>query len=122
MNTRTRKRQKNKMAKKDFDEYYAQHYKSYLSAVDALTQISNDMNSKMISQEQLELSKQTLMPIIDAQRFLDYVKYLLDKPSRKQKEKTYNKQNKKILDSEYSLSNIQKSEQAIIEDFKSKRG
>ena len=39
------------MAKKDFDEYYVQHYKSYISAMDTLTQISNDMNSQMISEE-----------------------------------------------------------------------
>lgn len=110
------------MAKKDFDEYYFTHYQGYLEALDALSQIGVESQNKMISQEHIDNAKASLQPIIDAQRFLDYVKYLLDKPTRKEKSNQYNKQNKKILDSEYNITNIKKSEQKIIDDFNKNRG
>ena len=105
------------MAKKDFDKYYAQHYQSYLSAINALTEWGAEAQNNMVSEEQIQQAKEVLSPIIEAQRFLDYVKFLLDKPSRSKKAKKYEKQNKKLKDSEFNSTTLSSKEKQIIDIF-----
>lgn len=110
----------NNMAKKDFDEYYFSHYKDYLEAIDQLAEWGEMVKDHMVSEEQMQAAKSTLDPIIEAQKFLDYIKFILDKPVKNKKQKQFNRQNSKYLDSAFTIENLKASESKAIENFKNK--
>ena len=85
------------MAKKDFDEYYNKIAKQYYSLNEVLTDLSKEVQDNMVEPERLEQLKKTIEPVKNSYQTLMYIKYLLDKPSKKQKRNKYDKQMKKII-------------------------
>ena len=85
------------MARKDFDNYYTQICNQYFELQQVLEDLSKEVSQGMIEPERIEQLKQTIVPVENNYRTLGYIKYLLDKPTRKQKEARYKNMNKKLL-------------------------
>ena len=85
------------MARKDFDNYYNQICNQYFELQQVLEDLSKEVSEGMIEPERIEQLKQTIVPVENNYRTLGYIKYLLDKPTRKQKEVRYKNMNKKLL-------------------------
>lgn len=85
------------MAKKDFDEYYNKIAKQYYSLNEVLTDLSKEVQDNMVEPERLDQLKKTIEPVKNSYQTLMYIKYLLNKPSKKQKQNKYDKQMKKII-------------------------
>ena len=85
------------MARKDFDNYYNQICNQYFELQQVLEDLSKEVSEGMIEPERIEQLKQTIVPVENNYRTLGYIKYLLDKPTRKSKESRYKSMNKKLL-------------------------
>ena len=86
------------MAKRDFDDYYNKVYAQFHSLQQAFDEMSKEVNSGMVEPERLKQLELTITPIKDSYHTLSYIKYLLDKPAKKQKLPRYKQMNKKLLD------------------------
>lgn len=73
------------MAKRDFDEYYNKIFKQYNDLQVTLEDMSKQASEGMIEPERLEALKNTVTPVLNTFQTLSYIKYLLDKPTRKGK-------------------------------------
>lgn len=85
------------MARKDFDQYYNQICSQYFELQEVMKDLSEEVSNGMIEPERIEQLKQTIVPVENNYRTLGYIKYLLDKPTRKSKHAKYNQMNKKLL-------------------------
>ena len=86
------------MSRKDFDTYFAQVSNQYFQLNDALTELSQEVNDGMVEPERLEQLKSTILPIKNSYETLNYIRYLLDKPTRRSKHSRYNRQLRKVLE------------------------
>lgn len=101
------------MAKKHFDEYYNSVCKQYFELKKCLEDMSKEVEEGMVSPERLENLKLTINPVITNYQNLSYIKYLLDKPKKKQKQRKYDKNNLLLKTSK------NKNGQYVLEDNKS---
>ncbi len=85
------------MARKHFDSYFAQISNQYFQLNDALQELSKEVNEGMMEPERLEQLKATILPVKNSYETLNYIRYLLDKPTRKSKQARYDRQSKKVL-------------------------
>ena len=85
------------MARKDFDEYLSVITRQYLELNDVLAEMSKEVSENIIEPERLEQLKATIAPVKQSFDTLNYIRYLLDKPTRKSKHEWYNKQNKSVI-------------------------
>lgn len=84
------------MAKKDFDEYFEQVAAQYEEMQENLKEIEKE---DLPSEETVEALKKLIEPLKNNYLTLSYVKFLLDKPVRKEKSNWYVKNNKRLLES-----------------------
>ena len=87
------------MAKKDFDEYYNKIASQLFELDKVFKDMEQEVNSGMVEPERIEQLKLTIEPIRASYHTLSYVKYLLDKPTRKSKHRRYDESKKKVLNS-----------------------
>lgn len=85
------------MSKKDFDIYFQKVANNYHEMVLELNDMSKEFEEGVVSPEVYEQMKKTVEPIKRNYETLNYVDYLLNKPVRKQKQATYERQSKKQL-------------------------
>ena len=85
------------MSKKDFDIYFQKVANNYHEMVLELNDMSKEFEEGVVSPEVYEQMKRTIEPIKRNYETLNYVDYLLNKPVRKQKQATYERQSKKQL-------------------------
>lgn len=85
------------MSKKDFDIYFQKVANNYHEMVLELNDMSKEFEEGVVSPEVYEQMKRTIEPIKRNYETLNYVDYLLNKPVRKQKQVTYERQAKKQL-------------------------
>lgn len=85
--------------KKDFDEYYNKIFKQYNELQKSLEEMSEEVSKGMVEPERLTNLKSTLQPVLTSFQTLSYIKYLLDKPARKNKRKRYHTNNKLLYNS-----------------------
>lgn len=109
------------MARKHFDEYYNKVYKQYTDLQKALAEMSAEVDSGMMAPERLEQLKQTIMPVKSSFESLSYMRYLLDKPTRKQKHAQYDRRSSKVLAQcgDHSGSKVIAKNQALLDSLKS---
>lgn len=86
------------MALKHFNEYYTQICNQYQQLQEVLQDLSNEVSNGMVEPERLEQLKKTIEPVENNYRTLGYIKYLLNKPTKKKKLNRYNGANKKLLE------------------------
>lgn len=84
------------MAKKDFDEYFEQVASQYQEMQENLKEIEQE---NLPSDETIETLKALIEPLKNNYLTLSYVKFLLDKPARKEKTNWYVRNNKRLLES-----------------------
>lgn len=85
------------MSKRDFDIYFQKVANNYHEMVLELNDMSKEFEEGVVSPEVYEQMKRTVEPIKRNYETLNYVDYLLNKPVRKQKQATYERQSKKQL-------------------------
>lgn len=85
------------MARKHFDEYYNKICGQFFSLNEVFEDLSKEVSQGMVEPERLKQLETTILPIKNSYQTLSYIKYLLDKPTRKEKEPRYKKMNKKLL-------------------------
>lgn len=90
------------MARKHFDEYLNTITKQYRDLQETLSEMTVESESGMIEPERIDQLKATIQPIKNSFDTLIYIKYLLDMPNRKSKQKNYDSANKYIK--EYTKS------------------
>ena len=110
------------MAKKDFDEYFVKIRNQYFSLNKAMQELSEEVNNNMTDPKILESFNKTIEPIKTSYSTLLYIKYLLDKPTKRDKHKKFERQNLKVLkDSKgYQDKDYIEKNDKILEDLNSK--
>lgn len=86
------------MARKHFDEYLSMVTHQYIQLNETLKDMSTEVEDGMIEPERLEQLKSTIAPVKQSFDTLNYIKYLLDKPTRSAKHKRYDGHNKKVIE------------------------
>ena len=90
------------MSIKHFNAYYTELYKNYTDMIEGLHQLEQACSSGMVEPERVDQFMKTMQPIKDSFLTMQYVKYLLDKPNKKEKLNRYEKQTKNINKDKYS--------------------
>ena len=85
------------MARKDFDEYYANIYKQYNDLQKTLADMSKEVEDNIVEPERVDNLKKLIEPIKTSYQILTTVKYLLDRPKRKNKVKAYENRSNKFI-------------------------
>lgn len=85
------------MAKRDFDEYYNKVANQFFSLNEAFDELAKEVAEGMVEPERQEQLSRTIEPIKNSYQMLSYVKYLLDRPTKKSKQAKYKVRNKKLL-------------------------
>lgn len=86
------------MARKHFDEYYESVCKQFFQLNDVFEDLAKEVQAGMVEPERQKELEKTIQPIRNSYQTLSYIKYLLDKPTRKEKEAKFKKLNKKLLE------------------------
>lgn len=108
------------MARKDFDDYYNKITSQFQQLNSVFEDMNREVESGMVEPERIEQLKLTIEPIKTSYHTLTYIKYLLDKPTRKYKHKRYEGQNRKSLQSSkgYHSSNYIDRNKKILDTLK----
>lgn len=105
------------MAKKDFDREFAQVEAQYLEMVQDLKDMESEYAEGMVSPETYEQMKQILQPIVTNYNMWSYVKFILDKPVRKEKLPTYVAQSKKLQAHMKTLEQVKEENQEALNNL-----
>lgn len=110
----------NIMARKDFDKYYNQVCSQFFALNEVFDDLSREVAQGMVEPERQNQLELTIAPIKNSYQTLSYIKYLLDKPTRKEKEPRYKRMNKKLLkiSEGHQASDILGTNQKILNDLK----
>lgn len=85
------------MARKHFDDYYNTICKQYFDLNEVMKDLSEDVENGMRTPEAVEQLKATIAPVQNNYKTLSYIKYLLDKPTRSRKVKSFNRSSRNLL-------------------------
>ena len=86
------------MAVKDIIKYYDEVCDVYHELFEDLKEVEKEFNEGLLSPERFEQYKRNIEPIKANYERLSYIIYLLNKPQRKSKTKSYERQHKKELE------------------------
>lgn len=109
------------MAAKDVIDYYNQVCKDYTEMLQTLTDMEEAFNENLVSEAQLEQIKNIIKPLKENYMTLSWVVFLLNKPSRKEKFKGYDRRMAKFKsdkDENRSMENVLKQNQAVLDEMK----
>ena len=106
------------MAVKDVIQYYNECEIQYKEFMDEMNDFKELCSQGMIAPEIIENSQKMLSLIEDNYKKLSYIIFLLNKPTKKEKYKTYKNQNKKLLNKSITKEEVLKSNQDNIEGIK----
>lgn len=85
------------MARKHFDAYYQQICKQFHQLNEVFNDLAKEVAEGMVEPERQKELEKTIEPIKTSYQTLSYIKYLLDKPTRKEKHKGYDMRSKNLL-------------------------
>ena len=111
------------MAAKDVIEYYNKVCADYTEMLSTLTEMEDEFNKNLISEAQLEQLKKIIQPLKDNYMTLSWVVFLLNKPSRKEKFKGYDRQMTKFKsdkDISRTMENVLKQNQSVLDEIKNR--
>lgn len=106
------------MSKKDFDKEYIQVENQYLEMVENLKDMEKEFAEGLVSPDTYEQMKQTIEPLLVNYRMWNYIKFLLNKPTRKQKEEKYKSQNKKLIAQMKTLEETKEENNKVLNELK----
>ena len=99
------------MAKIHFDKYYEEICAQYHEMNNDLKEMEESVANGVVAPEFLDRLKVMIAPIYNNWRTITYVKFLLDKPVKKDKQKGYEKRNSQLLKNS-------KTDQEVIDECK----
>lgn len=85
------------MSKKDFDLEFKQIEQQYTEMVNNLREMEKEMNEGLVEPEFVERLRSIVDPIIVNYKVWDYIRFILNKPVKKDKKERYIKQNEHLL-------------------------
>lgn len=94
------------MARKDFDRYYNQIANQYKELNHVLENMNKELQEGMIEPERVDNLKLTLAPVITSYQQLNYIKYLLDMPTRRNKVKRYKSSSKLLKEAKNNTGDV----------------
>lgn len=106
------------MSKRDFDEYYRQHKEDTDSAMQVIAECTAQAQNNMMSDQDVQRMVQTMSPIIEAQKMLDHIAYLLNKPARHTKYAWYDRQHASAKNNQFCRNTNHKENEELINNFK----
>lgn len=109
------------MSVKDFKKYYNEICDQYLEMKSELKDFEQECAKGLFEPERLDTIKETIRPLMDNYERVSYIMFLLNQPTRKEKIKKYEQQNKKLLSNlkqSNSLEAVKEENKQVIEDLK----
>ena len=100
------------MSVKDVKRYYDQISEQYLEMLQDIRDLEQEAAENIIEPERIERLKDQIAPIKQNYERWSYMMFLLNRPSRKEKHRRYEQQNKRFL----KTLNSQNSIDATIEE------
>lgn len=85
------------MAVKDIKNYFNEVCNQYHEMLEEIRDFEKEAEQGLIEPERLDKIKDSIKPLVNNYQTLSYIMFLLNKPSRKEKHKRYEQQNKKLL-------------------------
>lgn len=105
------------MSKKDVDKYFNKICDDYHELIETLHEMEDAVSKGLLDPDRLEQLKLTIEPMkINWQR-ISYIMYLLNKPTKKSKYERYANQNKKLIQDNSSLDDIEKENKNCIQNI-----
>lgn len=86
------------MSMKHFAEYYKDLQQNYNEMLNGLKELENACSTGMVEPERVDNYMKTLQPIKESFLMVQYIKYLIDKPNKKEKQRKYDRQFSKSVD------------------------
>lgn len=106
------------MSVKDVRDYYDKISEDYHELVLTLKELEEEYNNNLVSPEALENLKKQIEPIKTNFRTISYIIYLLNKPTRKNKQNRYKNQNKRLLQDSKTLEEVRKENKDVLNGIK----
>ena len=111
------KRRSTKLSKKDVEKYFDTLNAQYHEFTEELTDFEELCRQKIVAPEVVENAKKQFLVVKDNWERLNYVMYLLNKPVKKSKHDTYNRQNKKFLKNCITSQQVINQNSKALEEF-----
>lgn len=86
------------MARRDLEQYWMQMNADYLEMKEVLEELQEVAMQKPISPDKLDDVKENVERLKTNLDRINYIKYLLDKPTKKSKQPWYAKRNKRLIE------------------------
>lgn len=106
------------MSKRDFDREFLQIESQYLEMIQDLRDMEQEMGEGLVAPETYDQMKRMIDPILVNYNTWNYIKFILNKPARKEKEEKYKRQNKKLLANVKTLEQAKQENQKVLDDLK----
>ena len=108
------------MAVKHIKEYYEQVCDQYILMNEELKDFQKEVENGLVEPERIENLKKMIEPLKNNYMTLSWIMYLLNQPNRDSKEKSYQKRNKKFiesLDKNFDKESIMKQNDEVIKSI-----
>lgn len=109
------------MSKKHFEKYLDEVSAQYHEMNEDLRDMEKLVANNMMPPEFLDKLKVMIAPVKDNWLKLNYVKFLLDMPNKKEKVSKYRNQNKKILENVITKEEVLKQNEEALVNLKKEK-
>lgn len=106
------------MSKKDFDREYIQIESQYLEMLENLKDMEKELADGLVNPDLLEQMKEIIKPLRTNYEMWNYIKFLLNKPTKKKKEEKYKNQNKKLMVKMKTLEETKEENNKVLDELK----
>ena len=106
------------MSKKDFDLEFKQIEEQYLKMVRNLKEMEKELQDGLVEPEFVERLRKIVEPVVTNYNVWDYIRFVLNKPVKKEKKKKYVKQNEHLLADKNVLERIKKEDDEVLNKMK----
>lgn len=109
------------MSKKHFEKYLEEVSAQYHEMNEDLKDMEESVANNMMPPEFLDRLKNMIAPLKDNWMKLNYVKFLLDMPNKKEKISRYKNQNRKILENSITKEEVLKQNDEVLVELKKEK-
>ena len=108
------------MAKKHVDEYFNKISLQYIDMINELKDMEKEASNGLIDPDRLDEMKKSIEPLKANFMRISYIMYLLNLPNRREKQKKYEREKKKVLDNlkGHTLDDLMDENKKIIQHSK----
>ena len=106
------------MSKKDFDKEFIQIENQYLEMLENLKDMEKELADGLVNPDLLEQMKEIIKPLRTNYEMWNYIKFLLNKPTKKKKEEKYKNQNKKLMVKMKTLEKTKEENNKVLDELK----